>query len=89
MALSPAMFKAERRPKRSPIWQRGTIRDRFRLERLQSYGLVLTDVSADVAVNNGTAKIANLKAALDKAPLTGSAEFRLCRAVELHRVSFP
>jgi translocation and assembly module TamB len=46
-------------------------------ERLQSYGLALANASADVVVDNGTAKIANLKAALDKAPLTGSAELKL------------
>ena len=46
-------------------------------ERLQSYGLVLTDASAAVAVDNGTAKIDALKAALNKAPLTGSAELKL------------
>jgi hypothetical protein len=46
-------------------------------ERLQSYGVVLTDASADVSVDKGTAKIAALKAALEKAPLTGSAELKL------------
>ena len=39
--------------------------------------MVLTDASAKVAVNNGTAKIAPLTATLNKAPLTGSAEFKL------------
>jgi hypothetical protein len=46
-------------------------------ERLQSYGVALTDASADVSVDKGTAKIAALKAALEKAPLTGSAELKL------------
>jgi translocation and assembly module TamB len=46
-------------------------------ERLQSYGVALTDASADVTVDKGTAKIAALKAALEKAPLTGSAELKL------------
>ncbi len=46
-------------------------------ERLQSYGLVLTDASANVSVDQGTAKIGALKASLAKAPLTGSAELKL------------
>jgi translocation and assembly module TamB len=46
-------------------------------ERLQSYGLVLTDASADVSVAKGTAKVAALKATLGKAPLTGSTELTL------------
>jgi hypothetical protein len=42
-------------------------------ERLQSYGLVLTNASADVTVDKGTAKIANLKTGLYDGEISGTA----------------
>ena len=46
-------------------------------DRIEAYGLALTAVSAGVSVDAGTAKATDLKATLDKAPLTGSAELGL------------
>jgi translocation and assembly module TamB len=50
---------------------------RFTSDRLSAYGLTLTEVSTDVTVGGGKLQVSGLKAALEKAPVTGSAELRL------------
>jgi len=46
-------------------------------DRIAAYGLTLTAVSADLSVDAGTAKASAVKATLEKAALTGSAELAL------------
>ena len=46
-------------------------------DRIAAYGLALTDASADVSVEGGTAKVSGLKATLDKAAVSGDASLTL------------